>query len=122
MGRNFYLGYEVGSKRDCVDTAIKKRLGEASTRQIASEEGERPRFLFLSLSNFVFVNEFLFFLKDHSVWRKSNKLKRFLSEKLAEFLDSKFLYRLRRITSLEKKQIYVGASENSEDFSQSKGI
>ena len=49
--------------------------------------------------------------------KNTKKLKRFLSEKLAEFLDSKFLYRLRRITTLEKKQLYIGPTESNEQDS-----
>uniref|UniRef100_H2ZFU6 RNA helicase n=1 Tax=Ciona savignyi TaxID=51511 RepID=H2ZFU6_CIOSA len=42
------------------------------------------------------------------------KLQKFLGEKLAEFLDSKVDYKLRRITAADKKNLYVGPNANSE--------
>ena len=57
------------------------------------------------------------FHADETLFKKTTNLKRFLSIKLAEFLDSKFLYRLRRITSLEKKKLYIGPCDGTDDTS-----
>ncbi|XP_076818876.1 putative ATP-dependent RNA helicase DHX34 [Clavelina lepadiformis] len=47
--------------------------------------------------------------------RKSKKLQHFLSKKLAEFLDSRLEYRLRRFTTLERQKLYVGPGVNDDD-------
>ena len=120
MDRNHYPGCEVGAKRCCLYFAAEKCLGKAFETEARNKKRQRSRFpLLVWILVIYFLILFKQFFKDYSVWKKTNKLKRFLSEKLAEFLDSKFIYRLRRITSLEKKQIYIGPIDNSDEETQS---
>jgi len=51
---------------------------------------------------------------DRVKGKKTLKLQRFLSDKLAEFLDSKVDYRMRRFTALQKQNLYVGPDASYE--------